>query len=110
MNLIPQKPTIKNITIKIAKTQLVSILPVPVPVPIIQTVDYIVSNHKFIQKKKCRLLVHPRKIAKVAPGIAASDVINSDFFTSMIDHIPEHHIHDAALMGIQVVKLYLMFL
>ena len=64
MNLIPQKPTIKKITIKIAKTQLTSLI--PVPVPIIQVADYIISNRKFIQKKKCCLLVHHKKIAKVA--------------------------------------------
>ena len=63
---------------------------------------------KFIQKKKCCLLVHPKKIAKVAPGFIASDALNSEFITSMIEHIPEHHIHDAATMGIQVMKLYLM--
>ena len=50
MNLIPQKTTIKKITIKIAKTQLTSLI--PVPVPIIQIADYIISNRKFIQKKK----------------------------------------------------------
>ena len=50
MNIIPQKPTIKNITIKIAKTQLTSVI--PAPVPLIQIADYIISNRKFIQKKK----------------------------------------------------------
>ena len=108
MNLIPQKPTIKNITIKIAKTQLTSVI--PAPVPLIQIVDYIISNRKFIQNKKCCLLVHPKKIAKVAPGIAASDVLNSDFITNMANNIPENHIHDAALMGIKAMKLYLMML
>ena len=108
MNLIPQKPIIKNITIKIAKTQITSLI--PVPVPIIQIADYIISNRKFIQKKKCRLLVHHKKIAKVAPGIAASDVLNSDFITNMANNIPENHIHDAALMGIKAMKLYLMIL
>jgi hypothetical protein len=108
MNLIPQKTNIKNITIKIAKTQLTSLI--PVPVPIIQVADYIISNRKFIQKKKCRLLMHHKKIAKVAPGIAASDVLNSDFITSMIEHIPEHHIHDTAMIGIQALKLYLVIL
>ena len=108
MHIIPQKSTIQNITIKIAKTQLVSTI--PAPVPIIQIVDYIISNRKFIQKKKCCLLTHPKKIAKVAPGIAASDALNSDFFTDMVNHIPEHHIHDAAVMGIHAMKLYLMIL
>ena len=108
MNLIPQKTTIKKITIKIAKTQLTSLI--PVPVPIIQVADYIISNRKFIQKKKCCLLVHHKKIAKVAPGIAASDVLNSDFITNMANNIPENHIHDAALMGIKAMKLYLMIL
>ena len=37
MNIIPQKPTIKNITIKIAKTQLTSVI--PAPVPLIQIAD-----------------------------------------------------------------------
>ena len=106
MNLIPQKPTIKNITIKIAKTQLTSVI--PAPVPLIQIADYIISNRKFIQKKKCCLLAHPKKIAKVAPGFIASDALNSEFITSMIEHIPEHHIHDAATMGIQVMKFYHM--
>ena len=110
MNLIPQKPTIKKITINIAKTQLTSLIPVPVPIPIIQIADYIISNRKFIQKKKCCLLAHPKKIAKVAPGIAASDVLNSDFITNMANNIPENHIHDAALMGIKAMKLYLMIL
>lgn len=108
MNLIPQKPTIKNITIKIAKTQLTSLI--PAPVSLIQIVDYVISNRKFIQKKKCCLLAHPKKIAKVVPGIAASDALNSDFITSIVNHIPETHIHDAALMGIQAMKLYLMIL
>jgi hypothetical protein len=108
MNLIPQKPTIKNITIKIAKTQLTSVI--PAPVPIIQFADYIISNRKFIQKKKCCLLAHPKKIAKVAPGIAASDALNSDFITSLVNHISETHIHDAALVGIKAMKLYLMII
>ena len=108
MNLIPQKPIIKNITIKIAKTQITSLI--PVPVPIIQIADYIVSNRKFIQEKKCCLLAHPKKIAKVVPGIAASDILNSDFITNMANNIPENHIHDAALVGIKAMKLYLMIL
>lgn len=108
MNLIPQKPTIKNITIKIAKTQLTSVI--PAPVPIIQIAEYIISNRKFIQKKKCCLLAHPKKIAKVVPGIAASDALNSDFITSLVNHIPETHIHDAALVGIKAMKLYLMII
>jgi hypothetical protein len=54
--------------------------------------------------------MHHKKIAKVAPGIAASDVLNSDFITSMIEHIPEHHIHDTAMIGIQALKLYLVIL
>ena len=108
MNLIPQKPIIKNITIKIAKTQITSLI--PVPAPIIQIADYIISNRKFIQKKKCCLLAHPKQIAKVAPGIAASDILNSDFITNMANNIPENHIHDAALMGIKAMKLYLMIL
>jgi hypothetical protein len=108
MNLIPQKPTIKNITIKIAKTQLISTI--PAPVPIIQITDYIISNHKFIQKKKCFLLAHPKKFAKVASGIAASDALNSDFITSMVNNIPDTHIHDVALVGIKAMKLYLMIL
>lgn len=108
MNLIPQKPTIKSITIKIATTQLTSVI--PAPVPLIQIADYIISNRKFIQKKKCCLLVHPKKIAKVVPGIAASDALNSDFITSLVNHIPETHIHDAALVGIKAMKLYLMII
>jgi len=108
MNLIPQKPTIKNITIKIATTQLTSVI--PAPVPLIQIAGYIISNRKFIQKKKCCLLVHPKKIAKVVPGIAASDALNSDFITSLVNHIPETHIHDAALVGIKAMKLYLMII
>jgi len=108
MNLIPQKPTIKNITIKIATTQLTSVI--PAPVPLIQIANYIISNRKFIQKKKCCLLVHPKKIAKVVPGIAASDALNSDFITSLVNHIPETHIHDAALVGIKAMKLYLMII
>lgn len=108
MNLIPQKPTIKNITIKIARTQLTSVI--PAPVPIIQIADYIISNRKFIQKKKFCLLAHPKKIAKVVHGIAASDALNSDFITSLVNHIPETHIHDAALVGIKAMKLYLMII
>lgn len=108
MNLIPQKTTIKNITIKIAKTQLTSVI--PAPVQIIQIADYIISNRKFIQKKKCCLLAHPRKIAEFVPGIAASDALNSDFITSLVNHIPETHIHDAALVGIKAMKLYLMII
>lgn len=108
MNLIPQKPTIKNITIKIAKTQLTSVI--PAPGPLIQIVDYVISNRKFIQQKKCYLLAHPKKIAQVAPGIAASDALNSDFITSLVNRIPETHMHDAALVGIKAMKLYLMII
>ena len=102
------KPILKRTAFKIAKSQILQITPVPIPV--IQIMDYIASNHKFVQKKKYCLMAHPRKIIKCLPGIAISDIINSDLVNGTIDHIVDGRMHDAASMGVQALKFALVLI
>jgi len=100
------KINLKKTAIRIAKSQILQIAPAPVPV--VQIADYIISNHKFVQKRKYCLMAHPRKIIKCLPGIAISDVINSDLINSTIEHIHDGQMHAAASIGIQAIKIALV--
>lgn len=102
------KPILKKMSFRIAKDQILQITPAPPPV--VHIADYVISNHKFLQKKKCSLMVHPRKIAKHLPGVAVSDIINSDWVNGPIKHIHDERIHNAALLGLKAIKVALMLI
>jgi hypothetical protein len=75
-----------------------------------QVLDYVVTNRKYIQKKKCGLLVHPRKVLKTIPPVAIGNIISSDMLSNMVDNIPDKSIHDLAHIFVVFVKYTLMAL
>lgn len=107
------KVCIKRTSINIVKDQTIRIASPFVPQQIIQVVpviDYIVSNKQYIQKKKCCLLAHPRKIAKTIPSMAVGNIINSDMMTNAVDHIHDKNVHELAHSIVVFVKYAMMVL
>ena len=103
----PTAPAIKKIAFNFVKSNILS--SIPAPLPMIDTIDYIVSNHEYIKKKKGHLLMHPKKIAKSLPGIAIQNVVNSDY---VHDHVVDqlHGIsHNVVDSGIKAFDFYHMF-
>jgi hypothetical protein len=72
--------------------------------------NYIISNKKYIEKKKCALLVHPRKIAKTIPSMAIGNIVSSDMLSNMVDNIHDKSIHDLVHAIVIFVKYAMMAL
>lgn len=102
----PTAPVIKKLAFNFVKSQV--LYAVPAPLPILNVIDYIVSNHDYIKKNKTFFLMHPKKVAKSLPGFAMPDIINCDYVHEhVIDQL--HGIaHDAVVSGIHTISLYHM--
>ena len=107
------KVLIQRATVRIVQDQISRLASPFVPSPFIQLVptviDYIVFNNYYIRQKKCKLLVHPRKIAKTIPAVASVDIVNSDMIANVVDNIHDKSIHDFAHAFVIFVKYALMF-
>ena len=108
------KVCLQRATFRIMEDQAILLASPFVPQPLVQTIpplfNYVISNQKFIQKKKCGLLVHPRKVLKTIPPMAAGNLVNSDMLTNMIDNIHDKSIHDLAHAIAVFVKYALLTL
>ena len=102
----PTTPVISKMAFNFVKSQV--LYSVPAPLPILNVVDYVISNHEYIKKNKSCFLMHPKKVAKSLPGFAMPDIINCDYVHDhVIDHL--HGIaHDAVVTGINTINLFHM--
>ena len=100
----PTTPVIRKMVFNFVKSKV--LYSVPAPLPILNVVDYVISNHEYIKKNKSCILMHPKKIAKSLPGFAVPDILNSDYVQ---DHVigQLHGIaHDAVINGINAMDLF----
>ena len=102
----PNTPAVKKMAFNFAKSQI--LYAVPAPLPVLNVVDYIISNNEYIKKNKSCFLMHPKKIAKSLPGIAMPDIMNSEY---VHDHVidPLHGVaHDVVANGIHAINFFHM--
>lgn len=108
------KVCLQRATFRIMEDQAINLASPFVPQPLVQTIpplfNYVVSNQKFIQKKKCGLLTHPRKVLKTIPSMAAGNFISSDMLSNAVDNIHDKSIHDLAHAIVIFVKYAMMAL
>lgn len=108
------KVCIQRTTLRVIEDQVITLASPFVPQQLVQTIppvfNYIVSNKKYIQKKKCGLLAHPRKVLKTIPSMAVGNLISSDFLSNTIDNIDDQDIHDLAQAVVVFVKYAMMTL
>jgi hypothetical protein len=108
------KVCIQRTTFRVIEDQAIIAATPFVPQQLVQTIppvfNYIISNKKYIQKKKCALLVHPRKIAKTIPSMAVGNIVSSDMLSNMVDNIHDKSIHDLAHAIVIFVKYAMMAL
>jgi hypothetical protein len=107
------KVCIQRTTFRVIEDQAILAASPFVPQQLVQAVpvfNYIISNKKYIQKKKCALLVHPRKVAKTIPSMAIGNIVSSDMMSNMIDNIHDKSIHDLAHAIVIFVKYILMLI
>jgi hypothetical protein len=108
------KVCIQRTTFKVIEDQVITLASPFVPKQLVQTIppvfNYVVSNQKYIQKKKCGVLVHPRKVIKTIPSMAAGNIISSDFLSNAVDNIDDKSIHDLAHAAVVFVKYAMMVL
>jgi len=107
------KVCIQRTTFRIIEGQAILAASPFVPQQLVQAVpvlNYIISNKKYIQNKKCVLLVHPRKIAKTIPSVAIGNLVNSDMLSNMVENIHDKSIHDLAHAIVVFIKYALMTL
>lgn len=103
----PTTPVIRKMAFNFVKSKV--LYSVPAPLPILNVVDYVISNHEYIKKNKSCFLMHPKKIAKSLPGFAVPDILNSDYVQ---DHVigQLHGIaHDAVINGINAMDFAMDF-
>ena len=101
---IQNAPAVKKMAFNFVKSQV--LYSVPAPLPILNVIDYVISNHEYIKKNKSCFLMHPKKVAKSLPGIAISDVIDCDY---VHDHVIDqlHGVaHDVVVNGIHAITFY----
>ena len=108
------KVCLQRATFRIMEDQAILLASPFVPQQLVQTIpplfNYVVSNQKFIQRKKCGLLVHPRKVLKTIPPMAAGNIVNSDMISNMVDTIHDKNIHDLAHAIVIFIKYVMMAL
>ena len=107
------KVCIQRTTFRVIEDQAILAASPFVPQQLVQAVPvfkYIISNQKYIQKKKCALLVHPRKIAKTIPSMVIGNFVSSDTLSNMVDNIHDKSIHDLAHAIVIFVKYAMMAL
>jgi hypothetical protein len=100
MITVSSASAIQKMTFNFAKSNI--LYAISAPLPVLYTIDYIISNHAFIRKNKGHMLTHPKKIAKHLTEVAVSDIMNSDM---MLYHIDErlHGNHDIVVHGIHAI-------
>lgn len=54
--------------------------------------------------------MHPRKVIKTIPSVAAGNIISSDFLSNAVDNIDDKSIHDIAHAAVVFVKYAMMVL
>ena len=108
------KVCLQRATFRIIEDQAITLASPFAPNQLVQTIppliNYVVSNQKFIQKKKCGLLAHPRKVLKTIPSMAAGNLISSDMLSNAVDNIHDKSIHDFAHAIVISVKYILMII
>ena len=100
----PTTPVIRKMAFNFVKSKV--LYSVPAPLPILNVVDYVISNHEYIKKNKSCFLMHPKKIAKSLPGFAMPDIMNSEY---VHDHVIDqlHGVaHDVIVNGIHAIDLF----
>ena len=100
----PTAPAIKKMAFNFAKSKI--LYSVPAPLPVLNAIDYVISNQEYIKKNKSCFLMHPKKIAKSLPGFAMPDIMNSEY---VHDHVIDqlHGIaHDVVVNGIHAIDLF----
>ena len=107
------KVCIQRTTFRVIEDQAILAATPFVPQQLVQTIPPVfnyISNKKYIQKKKCALLVHPRKIAKTIPSMAVGNIVSSDMLSNMVDNIHDKSIHDLAHAIVIFVKYAMMLI
>jgi len=102
----PNAPAIKKMAFNFAKSKI--LYAVPAPLPVLNVIDYIISNHEYVKKNKSCFLMHPKKIVKSLPGVVMPDIMNSEY---VHDHVivQLHGVaHDAVMNGIHAINFYNM--
>jgi hypothetical protein len=100
----PTAPAIKKMAFNFAKSKI--LYSVPAPLPVLNAIDYVISNQEYIKKNKSSILMHPKKIAKSLPGFAMPDIMNSDY---VHDHVIDqlHGVaHDVVVNGIHAIDFF----
>ena len=108
------KVCIQRATFNVIEDQVITLASPFAPQQLVQTIppvfNYVVSNKKYIQKMKCGVLVHPRKVIKTIPSMAAGNIISSDFLSNAVDNIDDKSIHDIVHAAVVFVKYMLMLM
>lgn len=108
------KVCLQRATARVAQDQLTRVVSPFAPLELVhivpQVFDYVVTNKRYIQKKKCGILVHPRKIAKTIPSVVVGNIVSSDMLSDVVDNIHDKNIHDLAHAIVVFVKYALMAL
>jgi len=102
----PTAPAVKKMAFNFAKSKI--LYAVPAPLPVLNVIDYIISNHEYVKKNKSCFLMHPKKIVKSLPGVVMPDIMNSEY---VHDHVivQLHGVaHDAVMNGIHAINFYNM--
>ena len=100
----PTAPAVKKMAFNFAKSKI--LYAVPAPLPVLNVIDYIISNHEYVKKNKSCFLMHPKKIVKSLPGFVMPDIMNSEY---VHDHVIDqlHGIaHDVVVNGIHAINFY----
>ena len=101
------KVCIQRTTLRVIEDQVITLASPFVPQQLVQTIPPVFN---YIQKKKCGILAHPRKVLKTIPSMAVGNLISSDFLSNTIDNIDDQNIHDLAQAVVVFVKYAMMTL
>ena len=102
----PTAPAMGKMAFNFAKSNILN--SIPAPLPVLNAIDYIVSNHKYIKKNKGSFLVHPKKISKSLPGVAVPDIINCDYVHYHVIDKLHGSVHDVVVSGIHAMNFFHM--